>query len=164
VLVDGLGFPPVLVLSSADPGGTRAGAAYCDARVNAFEGPPRLDLTLPPALYQLVVDGAEPGASGPYRLLVELEPAKPSACVDSRVDECVSRNAEADCCLEGSPTCDATLEWCGLARVTQDCLCRMQPSCCTEERAASDCAAARAACNYLCPAFASSEARCVAPP
>lgn len=165
VLVDGLGFPPVLLLErgeAQEAGGARA--AYCDARIQDFEGPPRLDLTLPPDLYHVVLDGAEPGAAGPYRLLVELEPAEPSACVDARIDECVARNREADCCPGWGPSCNATAELCGLARATQECLCRRQPSCCSGERGGSACAAARAACNYLCPAFAASEASCLAPP
>lgn len=164
VLVDGLGFPPVLLLERGDAGTAGAGAVYCDARIQAFEGPPRLDLTLPPDLYQIVVDGAEPGAAGPYRLLVELEPGASSSCVDARIDECVARNAETDCCPGWGPSCAATAELCGLARATQDCVCQAQPACCSAERNGSVCAAAWAACNYLCPAFAASEASCLAPP
>lgn len=161
VLVDGLGFAPVLsLLDGADV----TNALYCDARVNAFEGPPSLDLTLQPQLYHLAVDGAEPGAAGPYRLLVELEPAQPRACVDTRIDDCVERNAELDCCLEWGPACDTTVELCGLARETQACLCEQQPSCCSPERVPGECAAALGACGYLCPAFEPSEARCLAPP
>lgn len=161
VLVDGLAFAPVLSLIE---GADVDSALYCDARVNAFEGPPRLELTLQPELYHLVVDGAEPGASGQYRLLVELEPAEPRACVDARIDDCVERNAELDCCLTWEPACDTTLELCGLSRQTQACLCQLKPSCCSPERVPGECREALRACGYLCPAFEPSEARCLLPP
>ena len=161
-LVDGLGFAPTLALLTAESDGMCPDAVYCDESYDNAEGPPHLELILDPRLHYLVIDGAEPGAGGPYRLLVELEPAERRACVDARIDECVYANGQADCCLDWSPACDATAALCGLARETQQCVCAMAPDCCGPERAASSCRAAQQACNYLCADYAASEDTCLA--
>jgi hypothetical protein len=161
-LVDGLGFPPLLALLAAGGDGECPDALYCDDSIGNFEGPPQLEWTLDPQLYYVVIDGAEPGARGPYRLLVELEPAEKSPCVDARIDRCVFANGQADCCLEWSPVCEATAALCGLAASTQACLCAAAPACCAPERDPSACREARAACSYLCADFAASENACLA--
>jgi hypothetical protein len=163
-LVEGLGFGPTLALLTADSEGTCPEAVYCDESYDNAEGPPHLELTLDPQLHYLVIDGAEPSAGGPYRLLVELEPAERRACVDARIDACVSANGQADCCGDWSPACDAAAALCGLARATQQCVCAMAPGCCAAERDAESCRAAQRACNYLCADYAASEDTCLAPP
>jgi len=161
-LVDGLGFSPILALLAADSDGACPDALYCDDSLANFEGPPHLDLSLDPELYYVVIDGEEPGARGTYRLLVELEPAEKSPCVDARIDRCMYANGQADCCLEWSPVCAAAVTLCGLAAPTQECLCAAAPACCAPERDASACRDARAACNYLCPESVASENACLA--
>jgi hypothetical protein len=136
---------------------------YCDESYDNAEGPPHFDLILDPRLHYLVIDGAEPGAGGPYRLLVELAPADRRACVDGRIDACVSANGQIDCCHEWSPACDATAALCGLAGATQQCVCDRAPGCCGPEREAESCRAAQQACNYLCADYAASEDSCLAP-
>jgi hypothetical protein len=163
-LVDGLSFPPIVALLTTDDDGVCPDTVYCDERIDNDEGPSRLDLILDPQLHYIVIDGAEPGAGGPYRLLIELEPAERSPCVDARIDDCVYANGQLDCCFDWSPACDTVMQLCGLARSTQDCLCTMAPACCGPERDASACRDAQQTCDYLCPEYAASEFSCIGPP
>lgn len=163
-LVDGLGFGPIVALLPAEGDGVCPDAVYCDESIDNAEGPSHLDLILDPQLYYLVIDGADPSAGGPYRLLVELEPAERRACVDARIDSCVRANGQIDCCREWGPACDATAELCGLTRATQQCLCETAPACCDEENLdRGACRDAMLACSYLCPEYAASEYSCLGP-
>jgi hypothetical protein len=162
-LVDGLGFGPILALLPADGDQVCPDAVYCDESIENAEGPSHLDLILDPRLYYLVIDGADPGAGGPYRLLIELEPAERRPCVDVRIDECMYDNGQADCCFDWSPACDASAALCGLAPATQQCVCAMAPDCCGPERGSGACRAAQQACNYLCAEYAASRNSCLAP-
>lgn len=164
-LVDGLGFGPILALLTAAGDEVCPDAVYCDESIDNAEGPGHLDLILDPQLHYLVIDGADPSAGGPYRLLVELEPAERRPCVDAGIDECVSRNGQINCCREWGPACDATAAMCGLAPSTQQCVCQTAPACCgTVERDGSACLDAVRACNYLCPEYAASDYSCLATP
>jgi hypothetical protein len=163
-LVDGLGFGPIVALLAADGDGVCPDAVYCDESIDNAEGPSHLDLILDPRLYYLVIDGADPSAGGPYRLLVELEPGERRPCVDTRIDSCVRANGQIDCCRGWGPACDASAELCGLTRSAQECLCATAPACCdAEDRDASACLDALQACDYLCPEYAASESSCLAP-
>jgi hypothetical protein len=163
-LVDGLGFGPIVALLPADGDGVCPDAVYCDESIDNAEGPSHLDLILDPRLYYVVIDGADPSAGGPYRLLVELEPGERRPCVDRRIDSCVRANGQFDCCSEWGPACDATAELCGLTRSTQQCVCEMAPACCDEDNYdRSVCRDAIQACSYLCPEFAASEFSCLGP-
>ena len=163
-LVDGLGFGPIVALLPADSDGVCPDAVYCDESIDNAEGPSHLDLILDPRLYYLVIDGADPGAGGPYRLLVELEPGERRPCVDRRIDACVRANGQFNCCGEWGRACDATAELCGLTRSTQQCVCETAPACCDEDNYdRSLCRDAIQACSYLCPEFAASEFSCLGP-
>jgi hypothetical protein len=162
VLVDGLTFLPLLALFSAAANGECGDTLYCDDRIERAEGPPHVDLMLEPALYFVGVDGGDLGLAGAYRLLVELEPAEPNACVTAQIDECMFwGNRTIDCCREWSPLCSQKVALCGLSPATQACVCAANPACCESNLLPPDCNAAQLACNYLCPDFASSDFTCV---
>jgi hypothetical protein len=164
VLVDGLGFDPLLSVFSSSTNGECGDALYCDARVENGEGPPHVDLLLEPALYFVAIDGGDRGAAGSYQLLVELEPGEPSACVTHRIDDCMfDGNQTYDCCFgKWSPLCNQMVALCGLSPATQACVCAANPACCTSNLLSPDCLAAQQACNYLCPDFAPQETTCLA--
>jgi hypothetical protein len=162
VLVDGLSFEPLLSLFSGTATGECGDALDCDDRVLDFEGPPHLSLLLEPGLYFVGIDGSNPGASGTYRLLVELEPAEPSPCVNAQIDACMDEGyTTIACCGEWSPLCNQLVALCGLSPATQACVCATNPACCESRLLPIDCSDAELACNYLCPDFIPSRYGCL---
>jgi hypothetical protein len=162
MLVDGLNFLPLLSVSSGTASGECGEALYCDDRINRAEGPPHVNLLLEPALYFVGIEGGERGAGGSYRLLVELEAAEPSPCVNAQIDDCMFEgNQTLACCREWTPICSSMVAVCGLSPATQACVCAANPACCQSSLLAPDCGPAKQACNYLCPDFAPSELTCL---
>jgi hypothetical protein len=162
VLVDGLNFLPLLYVLKGDAAGGCGPALFCDDRIDFDEGPPFASLILEPEVYFVGVDGAEAGSAGTYRLLVELEPDEPSACVDVSIDDCMFANAQGlDCCVGWTPLCTEIVAACGLAPAAQACVCDADADCCGAGFADAECSAVQAACGYLCPEFSPSEFSCL---
>lgn len=162
-LVDGLEFYPILYVLSAGLDGGCGAPLHCDDRADDFEGTPEVDLMLEPSLYFVGIDGADVGARGAFRLLVELGPAQPSPCVNSQIDQCMASTGAPGCCDAWGPGCSDAVAACGLARATQECVCSAEPACCSPDASSVDCSAAHAACDYSCPDFAPSEGSCLGP-
>jgi hypothetical protein len=162
VPVDGIGLRPLLSLLAEDGNGGCGRSLYCYDSISDYEGPPHYDLSLDPALYFIGIESITAGSAGAYHLVIELEPSEASACVTSRIDDCVYREELARCCFDSlDPGCRDVIQVCGLATETQACVCDRDPACCGGGGDISGCASVFADCHYLCEDFAPSSLSCL---